>query len=81
MSRAERRFRTDLVIKRRWAALCQHSDPDGQIMTGHRLAKNEAMGSCGNKGCQICTAEHEWKRLNKKRERMAGRRAEQEDVA
>ncbi len=77
MDRSERRHRTSNVIASRWATMRQHGDTDGQTMIGHRLAKNDGSGACGNKGCRICTAEKCWKRQKAKRERISGHRAEQ----
>lgn len=73
MNRAERRTRTEKVIGRRLRisrAVNERTTP----VAGHRYAKNDSLGSCGNRHCSICAYERADKRMTKRRERYEGKR-------
>lgn len=77
MSRADRRYRTELTIARRVECNRIVFHYAAQV-SPHEFHKNDPTGACGNRGCRICSWERVWKRLNKKRERIEGHRAETE---
>lgn len=73
--RSERRYRTELVVKRRLRghrSINASWTPDN----AHELHKHDPMGHCSNRRCAICLLEKAEKRLTKKRERVAGHQEE-----
>ncbi len=80
LKRGERRSLTALVIARREReARTTREFGAPQRLVGHRLAKNDALGHCGCRHCPLCAELRSQKRLDKRRARIDGRRAERTD--